>query len=62
MSDSSSLEQDLLADPACSYWLRERLRDTRQRDPVDALRDAQLLVDVLEQRCQHALIRGGSPD
>jgi hypothetical protein len=45
-----SLVADVLADPACSYWLRDRIREVLERDPLDALRDAETLVAILEAR------------
>ncbi len=45
-----ALVADVLADPACSYWLRDRIREALERDPLDALRDAETLVAVLEAR------------
>ncbi len=36
-----------LADPACSHWLKDALIKARQRDPVDALADAEHLVQLL---------------
>lgn len=37
----------VLADPAVSYWLKDALRGALRRDPVDAYRDARLLVELL---------------
>lgn len=42
----SRIEQTL-ADPACSNWLKDALSNARQRDPVDALNDAEHLVYLL---------------
>lgn len=42
----SRIEQ-ALADPACSNWLKDALSKARQRDPVDALNDAEHLVYLL---------------
>jgi hypothetical protein len=44
--DESAVE----ADPATSVWLREQISTTRQRDVLDALADAEVLVDILRQR------------
>ncbi|MDH5327688.1 MAG: hypothetical protein OEY58_19715 [Gammaproteobacteria bacterium] len=44
-------EHELIADPTVQYWLRIQIKETRQRDPLEALKDAQLLLAVLEQRC-----------
>ena len=57
------LEARVLNDPASSYWLRDRILDTRNRDPLDALRDAEMLVKILKARVQRALAssRAASP-
>ncbi len=39
-----------LADPSTTYWLRDALKSSLTRDPVDALRDAEALVDFLRDR------------
>ncbi len=41
---------DVLADPSTTYWLRDALKSSLTRDPVDALRDAEALVDFLRDR------------
>jgi len=43
-------EQALADDPSTSYWLKEQIGKTKQRDPVDALRDAETLVRILKAR------------
>lgn len=45
----------LLADPCTSYWLKEALRANLNRDPVDAVRDAELLRDVLYQNLREKM-------
>ncbi|ENL3888464.1 hypothetical protein [Vibrio cholerae] len=47
---TNNLEQTLLSDPSTSNWLKEQLDLTKNRDPVDALNDAEVLVTVLESR------------
>jgi hypothetical protein len=37
----------MLASPAASYWLKNAARTALQRDPVDALHDAEALVVML---------------
>lgn len=49
-TSADSLVAEVLADPACSYWLRDRIREALERDPLDALRDAETLVAILEAR------------
>lgn len=48
-------ENKLENDPSVSHWLKEQLALTRQRDPLDALNDAELLVRMLEIRLENAL-------
>lgn len=38
----------LFDDPAASFWLKNALKTALQRDPVDALNDAQILVELLQ--------------
>lgn len=39
--------EELLGDFTVSFWLQDALRSARQRDPVDAVRDAELLLGAL---------------
>jgi len=57
---SGDLEPDLdiehiADDPAASLWLKNALRSALIRDPVDAANDAELLAQVLDQRCRKIL-------
>ena len=38
---------ELLANPATSDWLKNAITSARKRDVVDALNDAEILVEVL---------------
>lgn len=49
-----SVEQ-VLADPATSFWLCRALRGALARDPVDAVNDADLLARLLDTRCNEIL-------
>ncbi|MCY1168788.1 hypothetical protein D9M73_87940 [compost metagenome] len=40
----------LMGDPGVSYWLKDSLRSALERDPVDAMKDAELLAQVLAHR------------
>lgn len=40
---SSDEMQAILRDPATSFWLRQAVAALQERDPLDALHDAQLL-------------------
>jgi len=46
---------EVIADPAASNWLKSALRESLERDPVDALNDALALAGILEDRLRHAL-------
>lgn len=46
---------EVLADPSTTYWLRDALKTSLTRDPVDALRDAEALVGILADRLDAVL-------
>ena len=45
-------------DPSISYWLKDALTALDQRDPVDALQDAEILLALAEKRLNE--IQGGA--
>jgi hypothetical protein len=45
----------VLADPAATDWLKAALRTALSRDPVDAANDAEVLAQLLDQRCRDIL-------
>ncbi|RRS01140.1 hypothetical protein EIP75_21415 [Aquabacterium soli] len=45
----------ILAAPDASKWLKDALRAALDRDPVDAANDAELLAQVLADRCNSLL-------
>ena len=47
--------QAILEDPAVSDWLRVALTEAIERDPVDALNDALLLAQALDDRLRETL-------
>ena len=47
--------EDVLLDPAASIWLKDALRSSLARDPVDAANDAEVLASLLEERCRSYL-------
>ena len=47
--------QAILEDPAVSDWLRVALTEAIERDPVDALNDALLLAQTLDDRLRETL-------
>lgn len=50
--------EDVVGDPASSYWLKENVRTAMARDPVDALNDAILLAALLDQHLREVLELG----
>jgi hypothetical protein len=50
--------EEVLADPAASFWLKEALSSALNRDSVDAANDAEVLAQLLDRRCQEILSRG----
>jgi len=46
---------EILGDPAASFWIKAALRSALSRDPVDAANDAGLLAQVLELQCRRIL-------
>jgi len=48
-------ESEILNDPATSYWLKEQISAASNRDIVDFLADAELLVVVLKTRLEKHL-------
>lgn len=47
--------EQVLADPACSFWLKRALRGALARDPIDAANDAAILATLLAARCRDVL-------
>jgi len=45
----------VLSSPGTSYWLKLALTSALERDPVDAVRDAEALACLLRVRCDAAL-------
>ena len=46
--------QRLLANPATSNWLKNAITSARERDVVDALNDAEILLQVMTAECARA--------
>lgn len=42
----------LLSNPCTSYWLKDAIKSSFNRDCLDALRDAETLVQLLKERNQ----------
>ncbi len=41
--------------PATHFWLKSAMRAALQADPVDAANDAEVLYDILDERCAEVL-------
>jgi hypothetical protein len=57
MADRLEVEQ-VLSDPAASFWLKDALRAALARDPVDAANDAEILFRLLDERLHKILSQG----
>lgn len=44
-----------LADPSVSFWVKDALKTAVDRDPLDCLDDAELLVEIFTKVCDSAL-------
>lgn len=57
-SSALNLGARLVDDPAISYWLKKAIVSALDRDLVDAVNDAELLLSVLSARLEE--IQGGA--
>ena len=55
VNSHDELEIKILENPNCSFWLKEAIVQSHQRDVLDAERDAELLLRVLKERRQHCI-------
>lgn len=46
--------REVLNSPVASNWLKEALGKALERDCVDAANDAEVLIDLLNKRCEEA--------
>ena len=42
--------KEILADPSISSWLKDAIKTAYEQDPLDALRDARRLLNMLGER------------
>ncbi len=47
--------EQVVGDPAASFWLKNALCEALNRDPVDAANEAEVLARILDQRCRKLL-------
>ena len=48
----------VLDSPAISFWLKKAIKDLEERDPVDAVKDAELLGRIAKLRLQKTFAKG----
>ena len=53
---------EIFADQSVSCWLKDALRTSYERDPIDALLDAQRLLKLLGDRYAQKVNRGASSE
>jgi hypothetical protein len=39
----------IIDDPSVSYWLKRAIREMQDRDPVDAVNDAEALAEIMRE-------------
>jgi hypothetical protein len=60
-ADYTRAQEVILANPATSYWLRDAIAESGQRDVLDAASDAEILCALLQQRLRE-LIPSPAPE
>ena len=50
-------QAEIMLSDATSYWLKGALAELTRRDPLDALRDAEILHDILQGRWEDLMKR-----
>jgi hypothetical protein len=53
--------KELLSNPSVSQWLKDALMTAYDRDPIDAIRDAQSLLKLLGDRYTQIVTRSPEP-
>ena len=57
-SELNELEEKIKNDPSASFWLKKQIQETKDRDPVDALSDIEVLSFVLRLRLDGLMTKG----
>lgn len=47
----------VMTDPSVRTWVKDAITELEKRDPVDAADDAQMVADLMNQRCTEMLNR-----
>jgi hypothetical protein len=56
---TDALVKAISDDPSTSYWLKNALEQSLERDPIDAVNDSRLLADVMQSRLEEVLHQSG---
>lgn len=50
LDDVKFIEEQIINDPAASFWLKEQIKDSSNRDILDVLNDVDILRSILTLR------------
>jgi hypothetical protein len=50
LEDVKFIEEQIISDPAASYWLKHQIKESSNRDILDALNDVDILRSILSLR------------
>lgn len=51
----AALEDLVVNDVTASYWIKQAYLELKNRDPVDAINDLEILSAIFNHRCEQAL-------
>ena len=57
MTDWEQQAKDIVADPAASYSLKRALHEFTMKDPVDAVNEVEVLLQVLTARMDEVFLK-----
>ena len=57
LNEFTSHENAILNSQTASYWLKRQIRDSYQRDVLDAWKDAEMLAQLLKARYTKAVLQ-----
>ena len=50
LDDVEFIEKQIISDPAASFWLKEQIKESSNRDILDVLNDVDILRSILALR------------
>ncbi|MCP4058174.1 MAG: hypothetical protein GY738_12825 [Pseudoalteromonas sp.] len=50
LEDVKFIEEQIISDPAASYWLKQQIKESSNRDILDVLNDVDILRSILSLR------------